>query len=377
LKQLLTIGHSYVVAENRRLAHEMAVQGAGEWEVTAVAPSRLRGDLRDIELEPIANEADRLVAIDLRFGSHPHLRMYASKMRSLLQQPWDVVHGWEEPYVLASAQIAHRVQRGARFVPATFQNIRKRYPPPIDSLERHVMHRADAWIAFGQTVYDTLCDRPGYSGKPSRVLSPGVDTAAFRPDPVARAKTRKTFGWRSDEPVVGFTGRFVEEKGVETVLHAFARSTQRWNALFVGGGALTPQIESLRLRYPSRVRFARDVGHSDMPDFLRAMDVLCAPSRTTARWREQFGRMLIEAMACGVPVVASDSGEIPYVVQDAGIVIPETDLAQWTESLDRLIADSAMRAQLAARGLARVRSEFSWPVVARRHLDFFEEVLAR
>jgi len=354
----------------------MAVQGSGEWEVTAVAPARLQGDLRDIELEPIANEADQLVPIDLWFGSHPHLRMYRSTLGSLLRRQWDVVHGWEEPYVVASAQIARRVQRGARFVPATFQNINKHYPPPIDRIERRVMRRADAWIAFGQTSYQTLCDRPGYSNKPARVLSPGVDTETFRPDSIARARMRKTLGWRSDEPVVGFVGRFVEEKGVQTVLHAFSHSTVRWNVLFVGGGALQPRIESLRLQHPSRVRLARDVGHSDMPNFLRAMDVLCGPGRTTARWKEQFGRMLIEAMACGVPVVASDSGEIPYVVQDAGMVIPEMDLAQWTESLDRLIADSSLRAQLAARGLVRARSEFSWPIVARRHLKFFEEVLA-
>jgi glycosyltransferase involved in cell wall biosynthesis len=82
-------------------------------------------------------------------------------------------------------------------------------------------------------------------------------------------------------------------------------------------------------------------------------------------------------MACGVPVVASDSGEIPYVVQDAGVVIPEADIARWIETIDCLVIDGAARAQLAARGLARARSEFSWSVVARRHLDFFEEVLAR
>jgi glycosyltransferase involved in cell wall biosynthesis len=355
----------------------MAVQGSGEWQVTAVAPARLQGDLRYVELEPIANEADQLVPINLRFGSHPHLRMYGRKLRSLLQRPWDVVHGWEEPYVVACMQIARRVQPDARFVPATFQNINKRYPPPIDSVERHVMDRADAWIAFGQTVYDTLRDRRGYAGKPSRVLSPGVDTDAFRPDPVARTRMRRVLGWTSDEPVVGFAGRLVEEKGVDTVLQAFHGSKQRWNVLFVGGGALAPRIESLRLQHPSRVRLVRHVGHSDMPDYLRAMDVLCAPSRTTARWKEQFGRMLIEAMACGVPVVASDSGEIPYVLRDAGVLIPENDVAQWTERLDRLIADAAMRTQLAARGLARVRAEFSWPIVARRHLDFFEEVLAR
>ncbi len=355
----------------------MAIQGAGEWQVTAVAPSRLQGDLRYIELEPIANEADSLVPIDLHFGSHPHLRMYGSKLRSLLKQQWDIVHGWEEPYVIASAQIARRVQAGARFVPATFQNISKRYPPPIDRVERHVMDRADAWIAFGQTVYDTLCDRPGYSDKPSRVLSPGVDTETFRPDPIARANMRETLGWRSHDPVVGFVGRFVEEKGIDTVLHAFNDSKQRWNVLFVGGGSLLSRIESLRLQHPSRVRLVRDVGHSEMPSYLRAMDLLCAPSRTSGRWKEQFGRMLIEAMACGVPMVASDSGEIPYVVQDAGVLIPENDLVRWSERIDGLIADPAMRLAFAARGLARARSEFSWPVVARRHLDFFDEVLAR
>jgi glycosyltransferase involved in cell wall biosynthesis len=355
----------------------MAVQGSGEWHVTAAAPARLQGDLRDIELEPIANEADSLVPIPLRFGSHPHLRIYGSELRSLLRQPWDLVHGWEEPYVMASAQIARRLQPGVRFVPATFQNISKRYPLPIDTVERQVMSRADAWIAFGQTAYDTLRHRPGYSDKPSRVVSPGVDIDTFRPDPVARATMRNRLGWTLDDPVVGFAGRFVEEKGVDTVVHAFNHSKQRWNVLFVGGGSLAPRIESLRLRHPTRVRLARDVGHSDMPSYLRVMDVLCAPSRTTDRWREQFGRMLIEAMACGVPIVASDSGEIPYVVRDAGVLIPEHDLAQWTETIDRLIADTATRAHLSARGLARARSEFCWPVVARRHLDFFEEVLAR
>jgi len=353
----------------------LAVQGRGEWQVTAAAPARLQGDLRYIELEPIPDEACSVVPIDVRFGSHPHLRMYGGSLGSLLKQPWDVVHGWEEPYVIASAQIARRVQRDVTFVPATFQNIDKKYPPPIEIIERRVMRRANAWIAFGQTVYDTLRNRRGYSGKPSRVLSPGIDPVMFSPDPVARATMRNMLGWRSDELVVGFAGRFVAAKGVDTVLHAFAHSKRRWNVLFVGGGPLAPRIESLRLQHPSRVRFVRDAGHDDMPAYLRTMDLLCVPSRPTEHWKEQFGRMLIEAMACGVPVVASDSGEIPYVVADAGVVVPANDLTGWTETIDRLIADSSIRAQLAARGLARARSEFSWAVVARRHLDFFEEVL--
>ena len=115
--------------------------------------------------------------------------------------------------------------------------------------------------------------------------------------------------------------------------------------------------------------------HGDVPAHLNAMDLMCAPSQTTARWREQFGRMLIEAMACGVPVVASRSGEIPHVVGDAGLVVDEADVASWTSAIDRLLGDPAARRDLSARGIARAHDKYAWPVVARAHLKFFEELL--
>src|SRR5689334_11898279 len=130
----------------------MAEQGCGVRQVTEVALARLDGDRRCIQFATISNEACSVVPIDLHFDSHPHLRMFSRKLRAVLRQPWDVVHGWEEPYVLASAQIARGLQPDTKFVPATFQNIRKRYPPPIDMLERRVMNRANGWIAFGKTV---------------------------------------------------------------------------------------------------------------------------------------------------------------------------------------------------------------------------------
>jgi glycosyltransferase involved in cell wall biosynthesis len=106
------------------------------------------------------------------------------------------------------------------------------------------------------------------------------------------------------------------------------------------------------------------------------MDVLCAPSQTTARWREQFGRMLIEAFASGVAVIASASGEIPFVVADAGLLIPEDDLARWQQAIEMLTTDRARRCELARRGRERAESVYAWPVVARQHIDFFERVIA-
>ena len=136
-------------------------------------------------------------------------------------------------------------------------------------------------------------------------------------------------------------------------------------------------IDRLRAGHPSRVRVVTGVPHDDVPAYVNAMDLLCAPSRTTPTWREQFGRMLIEAMSCGVPVLASPSGEIPYVLGEAGILVPENDPGAWAREIERLLSDRSLRGDLSARSVERARSKFAWPVVARAHLDFFEELCAR
>ena len=176
-------------------------------------------------------------------------------------------------------------------------------------------------------------------------------------------------------PVVGYLGRFVPEKGLHTLMRALEGLGRPWRALFVGGGPMAEDLGAFTAAHPDQVRVLTGVAHDEVPAHLSAMDVLCAPSETTARWREQFGRMLIEAMACGVPVIASNSGEIPYVVADAGILRPEREPEQWTAALDRLLGDDAARGVLVQAGLARAHEQFAWPVVARKHLAFFEELL--
>jgi glycosyltransferase involved in cell wall biosynthesis len=374
MKRLLTIGHSYVVAQNRRLAHEMAVAGAGQWEVTVAAPRSYAGDLRRIELESIPGERGRVVPLPVHVDRQPHLMVYGRGTGALLREHWDVVHCWEEPYVAACAQIAARSPRTAKFVFASFQNVSKRYPPPLSLFERSVVGRADGWIAFGQTTYNAQHDRPGYALKPCRVITPGVDTSRFAPDAAARARVRASLGWNGVDHVVGFVGRFVPEKGIDLLARAADGLPGVTRLLFIGGGPGADRLRALQAANPSRARVITGVAHDDVPAYLNAMDILCAPSRTTPRWREQFGRMLIEAMACGVAVVGSRSGEIPHVVGDAGVTLPEDDVEAWTSTLNALLADERRRAALAAAGLARARSVFPWPVIARAHLDFFDSI---
>jgi glycosyltransferase involved in cell wall biosynthesis len=85
--------------------------------------------------------------------------------------------------------------------------------------------------------------------------------------------------------------------------------------------------------------------------------------------------MLIEAFASGVAVVASDSGEIPNVAGDAAMIVPEADDARWVAAIEQLLDDARFRSELAARGIERARSCYSWPVIARKHIEFFGELL--
>ena len=373
-RTLLTVGHSYVIAENRRLAHEMALQGKGRWRVTAVAPSSFRADLGHVECEPIDNEACELRRVPVRFDRSPHFMWYGG-LRLAMAGRWDVVHCWEEPYVLAAAQIAGCAPKNARFVPATFQNIDKVLPWPLSAFEERVMRRADGWIAFGDTIRDTLHNRAGYGSKPSHVITPGVDLDAFAPDADAGAAVRQRCGWAAAALVVGFVGRFVPEKGVSILCDALRASRTEWKALFVGGGPLEPDLRRFETEHRGRVHVVTGVAHADVPSWMNAMTVLCAPSVTTPAWREQFGRMLIEGMGCGVPLIASNSGEIPYVVGDAGILIPEGSAGDLAAAIDRVLENPGLRRTLGARGRERAHAQFSWPVVARQHLDFFEALV--
>lgn len=373
-RRLITIGHSYVVAENRRLAHEMAIAGRGRWRVTAIAPAAYRGDLRRVTLEPLPGEACDVAPIGVRFDRFPHVMAYVG-LGAALGAGADVVHCWEEPYVLAGAQVARRSPAAARFVFATFQNLVKSYPPPFAGFERASVRRAAGWIAFGRTVENALASRDGYDRIPHRVIPPGVDVDRFTRDGSAGAAVRGQLGWPEDAQVVGYLGRFAPQKGLADLCAALERAQAPWHALFVGGGELRGDLERFRAKYPRRVHIATGVPHGEVPRWLNAMSVLCAPSRTTPVWREQFGRMLIEAMSCGVPVVASRSGEMPNVIGDAGRVVPERDPAALADALDALLGDAAARAGLAEAGIARARDCFAWPVVAREHLAFFDALV--
>jgi phosphatidyl-myo-inositol dimannoside synthase len=376
--RLLSLGHSYTTGANRALPRAMAQLTRGRWQVECVTPEYFacRGDLRAVSFA--AEPEDNLPVRAIRAYNtwQVHSFTYGWSLRGILNHGWDLVHAWQEPYVFAGAQIALWTPASTRLVFRSAQSLDKHYPLPWKWCEQYAMSRASGWICSGKTVEENLASRSGYQ-LPHRRIPLGVDTKKFQPNPAARATALAELGWsEAGPPIIGFMGRFVAEKGLQILMDALDQVRTPWRMLFIGAGILEPKLRQWAARYPEQVRILNSVGHADVPKYLQAFDMMVCPSQTTPSWREQFGRMIVESFAAGIPIIGSDSGEIPYVIENTGAIVPERDVSLWAEKLGDWLDSPAPRRRFAEQGLVRAREEFDWSRVAQEHVQFFEELLS-
>jgi glycosyltransferase involved in cell wall biosynthesis len=230
------------------------------------------------------------------------------------------------------------------------------------------LSRSDAAIAGNQAAVDVL-RRKGYRG-PVRVIPQfGFDPALFYP---ADERPQRPF-------TIGYVGRFELQKGVADLFEAAAGLRGDWRVRLVGYGPLEAELRARATRagIRDRVEIRPRVASTDIPSVYRELDALVLPSRSTRRWIEQFGRVLPEAMACGVPTIASSCGELPNVIGDAGLVYPEGDVDALRADLQRLIDDHALRADLIERGFRRFRERYTMAAVARATHEVYRSALNR
>jgi glycosyltransferase involved in cell wall biosynthesis len=170
----------------------------------------------------------------------------------------------------------------------------------------------------------------------------------------------------------------VEEKGVQLLIQAAAGLDGPWELCLIGDGPHLPALRALsaRLGIAERVRFEPWKPAAEMPEQLSGLDVFVLPSLTRPNWKEQFGRVLVEAMASEVPVVGSSSGEIPNVIADAGLVFPEGDVPALRHALSELMEDPTLRLQLGQRGRARVLQHYTQQRIAAETHGLYQQLLA-
>ncbi len=289
----------------------------------------------------------------------------------------NLMHIDEEHYSLVTAQ-AMKIAKNLN-IPAVFQtwqNIYKKYPWPFSAIERFVFDTSVQALAGTQSISDVLRQK-GYN-KPISIIPLGTDTDIFYPDrnPAYRSRWGLTQNF-----VIGFIGRLVEEKGVMDLLDAMMPilgHDRNIKLVITGDGPLRQKIIT-RLKSENvgdRVIMNSWISSQDMPQLINSLDVLAVPSRTTPHWKEQFGRVLTEAMAVGVPIIGSDSGEIPHVVGPAGLIIPEASPSSLRNAVISLYHDKSLRQQFAEAGILRVRQQFSQEIVAAKLANFYADLMS-
>jgi glycosyltransferase involved in cell wall biosynthesis len=346
--RLMVVSSPASVAANQQVY--VALQEHG-WEVHLRIPRVWRDllDWRPYETRLVPALRARGRRLGTRLSGHPQRHFYvgalAAEVRAIRPHAAFVE---EETFAAAAVQWSRVLARaGVPFGVQADENLDRRLPPPAPAFRRFVLRRAGFVAARSPRAASLL----GTAARTELVPHPVVEW------PVAP---------RGDErpPTIGFAGRLVAEKGVRDLLEAHA-GLPGARLLVVGDGELRDEVAAAARR-TGRIELLTDVRHDAMPAVYRRMDVLALPSRTTATWAEQFGRVLVEAMWCGVPVVGSDSGEIPWVIDSTGggVVVPEGDVPALRDALGGLLADPARRDRLATRGREAVAARFTVSAVA-------------
>jgi glycosyltransferase involved in cell wall biosynthesis len=285
----------------------------------------------------------------------------------------DIVHAEEEPFSMACWQ-AFRVARagGVPFSFYTWENLRRRYPFPQNLTLPRVV-RGSAGAMAGNAEAQRIVRNWGFRGPLAVVPQYGVDPREFRPRPAGTC--RRALGLPVPVLMAGYAGRLVPEKGVETLVKAVSMLPPRVHALVVGSGPGEAAIRAAARPLGGRAHFIRALPRSRMPLALGAMDCLVLPSRTTREWKEQFGRVVVEAQSCGRWAVGSRSGEIPNVVGDRRLTFREGSARELAGKLGRLLL-GVPPAGLKSRLAERARREFSEAAVAGAVDRLLRRVLA-
>jgi glycosyltransferase involved in cell wall biosynthesis len=371
--RILSIAHCAVSRQTGRLRY-YSLATRPDLEVHLLVPRRWHEYGRTIDADPPDDPGICVHVLPIglpRAGPmNWYLHFYPGLRRLIRQIRPDVIHLWEEPWSVVALQ-ASLLKGNAALVMEVDQNIIKRLPPPFEAIRRHVLRRTDHVLSRHEEATRVVRAR-GYDG-PVSAIGYGINRDVFRPAGKSDWKGSPGRGLR-----VGYVGRLLEEKGLDDALDAIVRTRSPAVLAIMGEGAYEGPLRQrvAKLGLEARVTFQPWAAPAQVAHFISSLDILILLSRSSEKWREQFGRVILEAQSCAVPVIGSDSGAIPDVVGPGGWIVAERDPAALAHCLDTIASQPD---DLRCRGLAgqkNVASRFTFDIVAQALASAWSEAAA-
>ena len=388
--KILVASHTYIVDLNRDKLRVLC-QLEPDLEVTIAVPKKWRpgGVQKDIiETQSLQEDNFRVVPLSNFSQNNQGMLAFGTDLVGLLRsfRP-DIIQLEQGVKSLAYAEtitLNRLLGLKAKNVFFTWWNLPYTLKFPISLLEKYNLQNTDGAIAGNQDGKDILRDR-GCKAPIAVMPQLGVDETLFQPQP--QLELAAELGIDESDFIVGFVGRFVPEKGLRTLAKALEQIADKpWKWLLLGRGEMEAELKQWATEkgWRDRLIAIESVPHDRVYRYINLMDVLVLPSETTyafktltaAGWIEQFGHVSIEAMACKVPVIGSDSGEIPHVIADAGLVFPEKQADALADRLRSLCEKPELARELGEKGYARAIEKYTNRALAKELLDFYKQLLA-
>ncbi|NJL91622.1 MAG: glycosyltransferase family 4 protein [Coleofasciculaceae cyanobacterium SM2_1_6] len=386
--RILIVSHTYIVDINRDKLRAL-VQLQPDVEVTIVVPRYWYpgGVQKGLTIsEPLDEGRFRVIPITNFSYNNQGLLTFSWEIVPLLWQfrP-QIIQVEQGAKSLAYAQLimlSYLLGLRAKKLFFTWWNLPYTLKFPVSWIEKFNLSNSQGIIVGNQDGAEVIRQKQ-YRGKIKIMPQLGVDEKLFcrQPQPHLAA----SLGIKRHDFVVGFVGRFVEEKGLITLLQSLAQLQDfYWKLLLVGRGELQPLLLNIAAQWgiENRLVIVDSVPHTQVAKYINLMNVLVLPSQTNVEfktltatgWQEQFGHVLIEAMACKVPVIGSDCGEIPHVIGNAGLTFRQGDVQELRDRLLSLISQPLFAARLGHLGYDRAMAYYTNKALAQQMWDFYQEL---
>ncbi len=384
IMKILMLSKACIVGAYQKKLEELAA--FDDVDLTVIVPPGWNDVHNPTRLEKVHTRGYQMIVTPMAFNGNYHFHFYPKLGQLIRQIQPDIFHIDEEPYNAATFHAMWLAQRAkAATVVFSWQNLYRRYPPPFSLMERYVLRKADA-LLVGNSEAAEVWQQKGYTGPIRMIPQFGVDPAIYYRHPRATRRGRMSvFKHRQaqhpNQPtlVIGYVGRLVEEKGVELLLQAVSRLVGPWTMQILGSGPDRARLEKMTqwMGLGPRVTFDEKMPSTHLPHYFSGLDVLVLPSLSRANWKEQFGRVLIEAMACDVITLGARSGAIPEVIGDAGLTFAEGDVTELQTQLQRLIDDVPLRKELQQKGRQRVTNNYTQAAIAQKTLEVYRQIFKK
>lgn len=372
--KVVVVSHSYVVSMNQEKLETLAQKNG--IALTLIVPLAWKDMGKRIPLQKWSSNRYQILPLKIYLKYHLYAHFYApwKFLVHMMRIRPQIIYVEEEPESASAFQsaIISKLSK-SKFVFLSWENLKGRFSFRKRLLSRFVKNSADCAIAGNEGARQLLQDK-GYKRQIAVIPQFGLDERVFARKRNEGLKMKLEL---KSSFIIGFIARLLKEKGILTLIEAVSYLDGDYQVLIVGEGeAKAEAVElAMRLGVLNRLIFAGVINHSELPDCINCLNLLVLPSLTTPHWKEQFGHVLIEAMACEVAVIGSDSGAIPEIIGDAGLFFHEGNAKELAERISLIMYDSSLRKSLEIKGRQRVLERFTTDSLVDRLFAILKETV--